>query len=414
MPRRRCPQQGRPQTRDAGASSAQRTVSLPQGRFISVTSLLCRPAPSCDCAEPFAWLATLLAAFFVLAQGSAGMRPGSRAGEPTVPARAPRGEFSAPDEHYVFGYIRFTPDGRSLIAACARKKLDRREVNIEEFPGAIAFWDVPSCELKAVVSQPSLPSALAFFPDGKRLLAAGWDRKMRILAAPKWGITQTFEHDPPRKTVECLAIFPDGQRFVTNNSTYLGPRLWNTSTLKATPLKGSKQQGRALALSRDGKRLAVAYAAPVTEIWDMDRLQVVGRVEREKGAFVTAKFSPDGKWIAGGSIGPGPDRPLVSLWDAATFKKHRDCRGASDNPRSITFTSDSKLLIGSSGDERNVPGKVCIWEVESGKLLYAFSPWVHGCQDHALSPDDRWLVTRGADSTLRLWDFAKIRREIGR
>jgi WD40 repeat protein len=31
-----------------------------------------------------------------------------------------------------------------------------------------------------------------------------------------------------------------------------------------------------------------------------------------------------------------------------------------------------------------------------------------------LSPDNQWLVTCGIDSTLRFWDFAKIRREIGK
>jgi WD40 repeat protein len=335
-------------------------------------------------------------------------------GNPELLTREPEGEFLPPQGYRGWGHILFTPDGANVISSCHKPMRGKKEINIEDVPGVIAMWEVPNRRLKKFIEQAWMPSAMAFFPDGKRLLAAGWDRKIRVLTLPKWEVLTTFEHDPPKTTVQNLVVFPDGKRFATNNSTYRGPRVWDAATLKVTPLKGPKEQGRAIAVSRDGKRLAAAYSAPLIEIWDVDRLEVIGRLHREKGVFLSVTFSADGKWIAAGSIGPGPHRALVSVWDSTTFKKHRDYRGCSDDPGSIAFTNDSKLLLSCAGDERNVPGKVCIWEVESGKLLYAFSPWIHGCVEHALSPDNRWLVTCGADSTLRLWDFAKIRREIGK
>jgi len=329
-----------------------------------------------------------------------------------VPNRKPETQLSWPKE-YSFGDIFFTPDGTHLVGTC-------RDLRTKE--GIILFWDIKTYKLVRTLRQPDAVSTAVFTPDGQQLVTGGWDNKMYIFTAPDWKIKHVFDYDPPNQFAQSLAMFPDGKRFLSGNSGYRGPRLWDLSNREATPLGGSREQVVDLAVSRDGKRFAVAYSAPLTEVWDTDKLRVIGRLELAKtelrqGVFVSVTFSPDGKWIATGSVGTvtNPNHQLVvTLWDAATLKKYKECDGLSDVPEALAFTPDSKLLVSCMGAEENIPAKVCIWEVESGKLVYSFSPWKHGCIRQALSPDGRWLVTRGVDGTLRLWDFEKIRREISK
>lgn len=317
-----------------------------------------------------------------------------------LPTREPEGEFVRIDGQ-TFGPIFFTPDGQHLVGIGT----DRRTKE-----GIVNFWDIRTRKLVRTVTHPDSVAAAVFTPDGKRLVTSCWDKKMRIFKDPDWQPEHVFDHDPPNQFAQDLAMFPDGKRFISGNSGYRGPRIWDLDKRTAIPLGGAREQINYLAVSEDGKRFAVAYSAPITEIWDTDKLKIAGRLEKEGQVFVSVAWSPDGKHIATGVIGP----LAVILWDGATFKEGVTCPGVSDDPLALSFTPDSKLLVCTMGAERDIPAKVCIWEVKTGNLVYSFSPWKHGCMRHALSPDGRWLVTRGVDETLRLWDFQKIRSEIGK
>lgn len=340
-----------------------------------------------------------------------------------IPKRYPEAEIRPPEGH-VIGNILFTPDGTHLVGV-GKDRPTRK--------GIIDFWDIKTHQLVRSLNHPpglatgaftddgkpcpAWMTAMVFTPNGQRFVTASSDAKLRIFAAPKWELENTFDHEPEKHWPSGLAMLADGKRFLSSSRTFkqVALRIWDLNKREATPLKGRKELVGSLAASKDGKRFAIAYMAPITEIWDAEKLEVVGRLQLQKvegfrGNFDSVAFSPDGKWIATGSIGP----LRVIIWNSTTFKKQQECIGLSDVPEAIAFTNDSKLLVSCMGAEMNIPAKVCTWEVESGKLVYAFSPWKHGCTQQALSADDRWLVTRGVDSTLRLWDFEKIRREIGK
>ncbi|MBL8793677.1 MAG: hypothetical protein JNM56_07225 [Planctomycetia bacterium] len=328
----------------------------------------------------------------------------------TVVDREPAAEFTRPDSHSIEDVL-FTPDGKHLVGLGQ----DRQTKN-----GVIDFWDVQSRKLARQLTQPGPVVAATFSSNGKVLLTSGWDKKLYIRTAPDWAMQHAFDHDPPGQVAQKLALLPSGKQFASGNSSYDGPRLWTLETRTARALKGVPEQVSGLAVSSDGKRLAVVYSAPVAEIWDLERFQVVKHLALEKGArrqgvFVSCAFSPDGRWFAAGWSGTAAGPKLaVTIWDANTFAMHKECDGLTDFPYALAFSADSKLLVSTMGGERNTPAKVCLWEAESGKLAHAFSPYKHGCMQQALSPDGRWLVTCGVDCTLRLWDFDKLRKELGR
>jgi WD40 repeat protein len=322
------------------------------------------------------------------------------------------GEFPCPESHGV-GYLMFTPDNK-LLVGLALDRTKRQGVN--------DFWDVSSRKLIRTLIEPDTTAAAIFTPDGKRLITSCWDNKMRIYSMDQWKLEQTFDHDPPNQTANCLAIFPDGKKLLSGNSGYSGPRVWDMEERTATPLPSPRVQVHGVAIFKDGKRFAIMYGSYFTEIWDTEKMEVIGKLKLEveplggrTGVFTSIALSPDGSTIATGCL-TKDRKQVLYIWDAKNFKLLHESQELEECPRRICYTPDGKLIVTSVGSRKDQvqPGIVYIWDAKTGKLVHRFQCSRDGAMESALSPDGHWLVTRGDDDRLRLWDFAKIRKDIGK
>jgi mono/diheme cytochrome c family protein len=203
--------------------------------------------------------------------------------------------------------------------------------------------------------------------------------------------------------VTAMAFTPDGKIFVA--AAYRDLMLVNPvegtyyakTAIAADPIT-------AVALSRDGKRLAVATGASgqhaEIHIVAMPAQPAPVELKPERSFRAHADmihaidFSPDGKLLAT----CGYDK-LVKLWsvdtgtEAATFKDH------SDAVYGVSFSRDGKLLASCAADRA-----VKVWDVATGKRLYTLSEptdWVYAV---AWSPDGRLLAAAGVDKSIRVWE----------
>jgi WD40 repeat protein len=116
-----------------------------------------------------------------------------------------------------------------------------------------------------------------------------------------------------------------------------------------------------MAISADGKRLAIRERSGRITLWDMTVRRQVGEL-RVPGWHRALAITARGDLLATGateSTEAGIGRGVVRLWDLHTFK-------------------------------------------ELGQLVHP-----DGLNCLALSPDGRWLATHGADRTVRLWDVER-------
>ncbi len=158
-----------------------------------------------------------------------------------------------------------------------------------------------------------------------------------------------------------------------------------------------------LALSPDGKLLAVDQDSCEIELWDWKGRRHVGTLTNEGWPPVMA-FSPDGKLIAAASLDRNK-RPLISLWDVATRRIVRDLPQSS-GVTSLAFSPDGHRLATFHFDP------VCnVWQFPDGAVVtnFATGPSINtDTRIPLFSPDGTRLILgyhNGTQSVLRSVDM---------
>lgn len=126
-------------------------------------------------------------------------------------------------------------------------------------------------------------------------------------------------------------------------------------------------------------------------------LALAASLEGHTGEVWSAAFSPDGRYIASGSI----DRS-VRLWEVETRCLRLTLVGHTEGVRAVAFSPDSQSLATAAPDRT-----VRLWDVPTGKERAV----LHGCSGNALafSPDGALLAAGGSDDVVRLWEVESAR-----
>jgi RNA polymerase sigma factor (sigma-70 family) len=271
-------------------------------------------------------------------------------------------------------------------------------------------------------------SWLRFTPDGRSLVSQGGDG-VRIWETTN-GKQLRFvpnEREDGQMPHEGSSLSSDGKLLAVPGKT--GVHLVEVATGRrlrtfATGLVDATR------FSPDGKVLAVQSEQKPWpfELWDTAAGQRLRSGGGDSSYFACLEFSADGKaLITGGSrfqlIPPEPDY-LIRFWDPASGKELRRLHLGPSNPRQIALSPDGKLLAVIGQGDRGTENRVRIWDVAAGKetrqliatARVPFGQVTNYSTALAFAPDGRTLYTGGIDGTLIAWDPATGRelRRIGR
>jgi WD40 repeat protein len=117
------------------------------------------------------------------------------------------------------------------------------------------------------------------------------------------------------------------------------------------------------------------------------------------GAVESVVFSPDGRYLAVGTIGGSS----VQLIDTSSWQVIRTFEGHTYGVTSVAFSPDSKLLASGSDDKR-----IKLWEVATGQEVRTLRGHTWGVTSVAFSPDGQLLASGSADRTIKLWDISDL------
>ena len=253
----------------------------------------------------------------------------------------------------------------------------------------------------AFAEQGSAVRTLAVSPNGQ-FLAAGTDDHLRIWDLSSCSLLRTLSLH------QISAVFcADGRELVV--STPSNVRVMDLVSGTDTTLP--HQDGGALALSKNGERLAVAGREGV-HIWATK--DWTSQIELS-GAFAPTTFSPDGQQLASATLDGIAIWHLKSAQPKLVLENSRNLfptRGWDQLGKVISFSADGQHLIA----PRNRPSEsgsfqLEVWDVKSGQRS-AVMPQDPQRREHtgtiaglALSPDGNTLATASMDHSIRLWDL---------
>jgi WD40 repeat protein/serine/threonine protein kinase len=245
----------------------------------------------------------------------------------------------------------------------------------------------------------SAVSAVAFSPDGRLLASAGHDRLARLWDVRTGRSVRTFKGHAD--VVYGLAYSSDGHRLATASWDQT-VKVWDADDGRELfTCRGHGEQVLRVVFSPDC-RLLVSLSSHSVRVWDAKtgaQLRTLG-----DGGWANRyglAISPDGRHVAVSTHGPA-----VYVWDVETGEEVLVFRGHDSVVKNVTFSPDGRLVASGAGDiARSEPGEVVVWEASTGRVMFHLSGHTDPIYGTAFSPDGKRLVSASQDHTVKVWDL---------
>jgi WD40 repeat protein len=158
---------------------------------------------------------------------------------------------------------------------------------------------------------PSLNTGIIFAPKGKNVFTGGTDGKVYVWAFQS---QEAVIQQPMDNSHHCFRFTfnPNGETLFAACWLY-GVKIWDVDSGECIqhheqvieyPEDSHDEEPSAVAYSPDGLRMASGYAGGGVVLWNADPLTPVGDpLQGNGGVIQDLAFSPDGSWLAAGSLG---------------------------------------------------------------------------------------------------------------
>jgi RNA polymerase sigma factor (sigma-70 family) len=170
--------------------------------------------------------------------------------------------------------------------------------------------------------------------------------------------------------VMAVAFSPDGKRVLSGGVCYgdRDPtvRLWEVSTGKELlKLEGHTEGVYSLAFLPGGKKAVSGGADGTVRVWDLDGGKELNRYEGHEGTVYGLDVTRDGKLML-----TGGEDSTVRLWDLKTGKEVRRFAGHEGKVRAVAFSADGKRAVSGTvlGD-----ATLRVWDVETGDQVSKYT-----------------------------------------
>jgi WD40 repeat protein/serine/threonine protein kinase len=279
----------------------------------------------------------------------------------------------------------------------------RVNTHLHALPDGLSYYDVSAQPIGGIRRRDmdtgqllaTLPTRRAYYlswlvAGGKQLIALTCDDGPG--AVEVWDVERgalLASHPSPN----LVQAAPDGSRVA-----YLdGQKLHIMETRSGvTRASGAVPFHDVMCFQPDGRRLAVSTGFGKVALVDTESLQVLNTFEAHRNNVVGFGFSPDGRWLATGSMDNTIRVTDVSVNPPAAVATLRGQNGWIDHLR---FSPDGSLLVSASQDRT-----VRLWETKTGESRAALQ--IEGT-DPSFLPDGRTLIVGDAEG-VRFWDISSL------
>ena len=278
----------------------------------------------------------------------------------------------------------FSPDGKRLIAGTEDGRL-------------YAWGSRDGQQIGEIARHAGAITQVQFLTEGG-LLAAGDGKTERIWESrPAWELVRTLGDgkDPSvfAGRVSALAFSPDGETLITGGGVPSRSGDLESFSMRDGSLVSEIKDAHSdtivdVAVSPDGKSIATAGMDRVARVFSVADSSLIGTFEGHGGHVLGVSWRDDGRVLATA----GADKK-AKLWDFEEAKLIKNVEGFDNEVTAVEFVGLGEDLVTSSGDQNVRVGNAQLSDPEKC-FLYSV----------AASADGRVVVAGGDDGTLRVWD----------
>ena len=243
-------------------------------------------------------------------------------------------------------------------------------------------WEPPTPP--AVYKYPAVITALAFTPDGKKLVAGG-HHELTV-----WDVgTGKLEKRVYTRSERAygMVFLPDGKLAVA------GGRPGQEGDVRIYDLNAGTPRMAGTVAVLDGVH---------------DKTVLVKELVETEDSVLCLALSPDGKKLAAG----GCDR-LVRVWDLspgyANAKLEHSIENHADWVFGVVFTPDGKHLVTGSRDKT-----AKVWDLAAKESVLTFPDHQNAVYAVAISQDGKVGISAGEDNNIRYWHATDQAKQIGK
>jgi WD40 repeat protein len=284
--------------------------------------------------------------------------------------------------------LAFAPDGkRLLLASITPSSVSKDGISFGNGSKlVVACIDVLKREIVAELSQ-EVDRHVTLGPDGETIGVenAGHDA-IHIKHLPSGKERCVI---PASKSQ--AAFLPDGKSLLTLDMSGQAT-LWDTASgKKIRELDGTlvTSEKRILGFSSDGKTIA-AVDGPFIALWNAQDGKRLNRANAHEAAITCIAYTPDGKLLASGSL----DK-TVRLWNVASAEHIRLIATHGEAVTSLAFSADGTKLASSTHF-----GVTRVSQVADGKTIAEFAGPQKGARSLTFSADGKTLFAGGVSEIL--------------
>jgi WD40 repeat protein len=229
--------------------------------------------------------------------------------------------------------------------------------------GSVVVWDARTGERKIAVDGCGFVSAIAFHPDGRRVV---WTtNRFRRRRNDSIGRPGVFMYD--LDSCLCDALF-------------------------------ASEACGALALHPDGHRALVAGTDDTIEVWDIATRALLRTMTGHTDWLNGVALHPGGSWAVSAAGGQYERDCTVKVWDIDSGKCLRTMEGHSGRVNAVATDPAGRLVVSASRDK-----SMKYWDVGNARCLETVSWHTDSVEAVAFSPDGEKVASVSADQTLRVW-----------
>ena len=273
--------------------------------------------------------------------------------------------------------VAFSPDGKRILSG----SLDR----------SLKLWSIETgTVLRTFVGHRGAVTSAAFSADGTRILSGSVDKTIKLWDAKTGGLVHTFEGDS-------ATVSTDGKQILsrTSDSTI---KLFDVATgalLRTLQVHSTEAW---IAYSPDGAMFLSASNNSIN-LWDVATGTLVRTFDAHSSFVDSAVFSPNGAQIASGS-----DDNTVKLWNVAlgtVTRTFATFEGNGGPINSVAFSPSGAVLLSGSGSMGRDSG-MKLWDAATGVLVRTAEQHQEAVRSVAFSPDGERILS--TSDRMKLWD----------